>query len=147
MRVNIDPKHDRAVEPLAGSSAGPAASDRVCCGSFSDERLAQLRALVGPRLCTSLGPKGTARFGAPRYGAPAGTLPAPCAQVPHRYRGACPDRPAVRRDRPPAGLQVHVWTIDDADEMTELLDLGVDGLMTDRPALLREVLVARGAWA
>jgi glycerophosphoryl diester phosphodiesterase len=44
------------------------------------------------------------------------------------------------------GLDVHVWTIDDADEMRELLDLGVDGIMTDRPAVLKSVLIERGEW-
>ena len=39
-----------------------------------------------------------------------------------------------------------MWTIDDADEMRRLLDIGVDGLMTDRPAVLRDVLVERGEW-
>jgi glycerophosphoryl diester phosphodiesterase len=44
------------------------------------------------------------------------------------------------------GVQVHVWTIDDRIEMARLLDLGVDGIMTDRPAVLKELLVQRGAW-
>jgi glycerophosphoryl diester phosphodiesterase len=44
------------------------------------------------------------------------------------------------------GLQVHVWTIDDPDEMAGLLDLGVDGIMTDRIAVLKEVFIQRGVW-
>jgi glycerophosphoryl diester phosphodiesterase len=48
---------------------------------------------------------------------------------------------AHRRD-----LQVHVWTINDADEMHRLLDLGVDGIMTDRPEVLKAVLEERDAW-
>ena len=48
---------------------------------------------------------------------------------------------AHRRD-----MQVHVWTIDDADEMVRLVDLGVDGIMTDRNAVLKDVLTAKGRW-
>jgi glycerophosphoryl diester phosphodiesterase len=40
-----------------------------------------------------------------------------------------------------------VWTVDDPDEARAMLDLGVDGIMTDRPAMLREVLEERGLWA
>ena len=68
------------------------------------------------------------------------------AQLPVRV-GRLPVVDAVSlRAAHAAGLEVHVWTIDRASEMHRLLDLGVDGLMTDRPDLLRDVLVVRGAW-
>jgi len=44
------------------------------------------------------------------------------------------------------GVDVHVWTIDDRDEMGRLLDLGVDAILSDRPTLLKEVFAERGVW-
>jgi len=146
VRVNIDPKHDAAVDPLAAVIERTGAIDRVCVGSFSDQRITRLRTALGPRLCTSLGPKAIARLRGGSFGLPAGRIDGGCAQVPHAYKGvAVTDRRFVERAHA-AGLQVHVWTIDDPTEMHELLDLGVDGIMTDRPAVLRDVLRSRGAW-
>jgi glycerophosphoryl diester phosphodiesterase len=67
-------------------------------------------------------------------------------QVPHR-RGplTVASRGLIRRAHA-NGLQVHVWTIDDPAEMRELLDRGVDGIMTDRTDLLKVVLDERGQW-
>ena len=45
-----------------------------------------------------------------------------------------------------AGLQVHVWTVNEEAEMNRLLDIGVDGLITDRPDRLKDVLIDRGEW-
>jgi glycerophosphoryl diester phosphodiesterase len=146
VRVNIDPKHDAAVDPLAAVIERTGAIDRVCVGSFSDQRITRLCGALGPRLCTSLGPKAIARLRGGSFGLPAGRIDGGCAQVPHAYKGvAVTDRRFVERAHA-AGLQVHVWTIDDPTEMHELLDLGVDGIMTDRPAVLRDVLRSRGAW-
>jgi glycerophosphoryl diester phosphodiesterase len=147
LRVNIDPKHDSAVDALAATLRRHGAVDRVCLGAFSDRRLARLRNLLGPRLCTSLGPAGVTRLRAASYGPPSGRLDAGCVQVPPAQgRVTIVDARFVaaahRRD-----LAVHVWTIDDPIEMGRLLDLGVDGIMTDRPAVLKEVLVDRGQWA
>jgi glycerophosphoryl diester phosphodiesterase len=68
------------------------------------------------------------------------------AQVPVRYgRIRVVDRRFVSYAHR-LGLQVHVWTIDEPTAMNELLDLGVDGIMTDRVDVLRDVYAARGAW-
>ena len=146
LRVNVDAKADGAVEPLAAVLERTGSVDRVCAGSFSGRRTALLRARLGPRLCTSLGPWGTVRLRLASLALPTGSLPAACAQVPVR-QGPVPvvDRRFVAAAHRRA-LQVHVWTIDDRVEMERLLDLGVDGLMTDRPSALKEVLTSRGAW-
>ena len=69
-----------------------------------------------------------------------------CLQVPQRYGPV----KIITRDfinkAHSRGLQVHVWTVDDRKEMSELLDLGVDGLMTDEPGTLKNVLLERGEW-
>jgi glycerophosphoryl diester phosphodiesterase len=146
LRVNIDPKHDAAVEPLADLIERTGAIDRVCIGSFSDRRLRRLRARLGERLCWSFGPRGIARVRLGSYGMPVGHLPAACIQIPVR-RGwvTLVDRRLVDYSHD-QGLAVHVWTIDDAAEMGRLLDLGVDGIMTDRPEVLKDVLTRRGQW-
>ena len=147
LRVNIDPKHDSAAAPLAAAAIRRTGSiDRVCVGAFSDRRLAGIRRDLGPRLCTSPGPAGVARLRLSSLGAPIGPPNVGCVQIPVS-QGPIPlvDGALIRRAHE-ADLQVHVWTIDDPDEMDRLFDLGVDGVMTDRPAVLRGVLEARGQW-
>ena len=70
-----------------------------------------------------------------------------CVQVPTAMKGVqVVDRRfvATAHER---GLQVHVWTIDDRADMERLLDLGVDGIMTDQPQVLKDVLLERGSWS
>lgn len=145
VRVNIDPKHDASVEPLAKVIGRTGAADRVCVGAFSDERLERIRALV-PGVCTSLGPMGTLQLGLAARGEEIGPLPSPCAQVPTHFEEYEIVTPAFVAEAHRRGMQVHVWTIDDAAEMERLVDLGVDGVMTDRNQVLKDVLVARGLW-
>jgi glycerophosphoryl diester phosphodiesterase len=147
LRVNIDMKHDTAVEPLIDVLRKTDAYDRVCVGAFSDKRLARFRNLVHDRVCTSMGPVAIARLRAASYGVPVGHVGGACSPVPVR-RGPFPVTDRRYLDTAHArGIRVHIWTIDDAPEMERLLDLGVDGIMTDRPAVLKDVLVRRGQWA
>ena len=142
LRVNIDVKTPSAVEPLVEVIRRAGAVDRVCVGSFYDRLIPMVRALLGERLCTSLGPREVLalRLGALRR------TPAGCAQVPPgllRIRVIDARFVAAAHRR---GLPVHAWTVNDPAEMHRLLDLGVDGIMSDDAPALRAVLVARRAW-
>ncbi len=143
VRVNIDCKTDAAVDALVAALQASNALDRVCVGAFSDRRMRKLRALLGPGLCSALGPRGVASL---LYGRMRSTA-AHTAQVPVRQGPltVISDRFMKRANR--LGLQVHAWTIDEAGEMNRLLDLGVHGIMTDKPMVLRDVLIARGMWS
>lgn len=141
-RVNIDCKADSAVAALVATLRRLDCLDRVLVGGFSDARLRRLRNEFGDALCTSFGPQQVAAL---RF---TGRVPwgGEAAQVPVR-QGRLTIVNELMLDRAHRrGLHVHVWTIDDPDEMHRLLDLGVDGLMTDRPQILKDVLLARGAW-
>ncbi len=147
LRVNIDPKHDAVVEPLAALLRELDAVDRVCVGSFSDRRIDRMSELLGPELCTSLGPKGVAKLRASSFGLGRRHPGGRCVQVPVTTAGVTlVDRRFIERAHA-CSLDVHVWTIDDPDEMHRLLELGVDGIMTDRPAVLRDVMIERGCWS
>ncbi|MGE5831179.1 MAG: glycerophosphodiester phosphodiesterase family protein [Micromonosporaceae bacterium] len=154
-RFNIDMKADSAVGPTLAAVARLTARDRVLLASFDDRRIRWVRHACGPRQATSLGRRETAalrlgslhprRLPGRRLG---GFVPGvAAAQVPVRFRGVRVVDARFVRHAHRLGLQVHVWTIDDPTEMHELLDLDVDGIMTDHIEVLREVLTARGQWA
>ena len=146
LRVNVDPKQDAAVVPLVSVLVRTNALDRVCVGSFSDRRLARVRRLTGNRVCTSTGPVEVARLRLAAMRVPSGRFVGACAQVPLRYRGISVVDPQFIAAAHRRGLPVHVWTVNDPARMERLLDQGVDGLMTDRPVVLKEVLQRRGEW-
>ena len=146
LRINIDPKHDEVVGPLGDLLERTGTLDRVCIGSFSDRRLERLRSRFGADLCTSMGPRQIAALRVASLGIPIRPGRADCVQVPVSTRGVpIVDRRFLRRCHA-ASLPVHVWTVDETAEMERLLDLGVDGIMTDRPLVLRGVLESRGLW-
>ena len=145
LRVNIDPKTSACVEPLVGLVDRLGAWDRVGFGSFSDRRLRRIRALSRGRACTSMGPQ--AVLVARAAVAATGRMPrrhADCLQLPLRAGPVALVTGDLVRAAHRAGLPVHVWTVNDEETMHEVLDLGVDGVMTDRPRLLRAVLRDRG---
>ncbi|WP_212818196.1 glycerophosphodiester phosphodiesterase [Polymorphospora rubra] len=148
VRFNVDVKSDAGVEPAVADVRRAGAGDRVLLASFSDARLNRLRALAGPSIATSLGMRSVARLRLASLHGRRITLPPSvvAAQVPVRY-GRIPvvDRRLIAYAHR-LGLHVHVWTIDEPAQMDGLLDLGVDGIMTDHVDVLRDVYLRRGHW-
>jgi glycerophosphoryl diester phosphodiesterase len=145
--VNLDVKSDEGVGPTVDAIRSTGTLDRVCVGAFSTPRIEAVRQVLGPKLCTSLGPRAALGLRFARITARNRSLLAGrCAQVPARIgRRVFIDERYVSIAHA-LGLPVHAWTVNDRAEMSRLLDLGVDGIMTDRADLLRDLLVARNAW-
>lgn len=149
LRLIIDPKADDVVAPLIEVLRRTNARERVCIGSFSAHRLRRVRTEAPG--CTSCGPAEVVRLRAESWGIPAGKLGADCAQVPPRqplFGGL--SMPVVDaaflRAAHARGMPVQVWTVDDDAEMERLLDLGADGIMSDRVTALKNVFERRGLW-
>lgn len=155
-RFNIDIKSEPAIHPLVAMIDRFGAHDRVCVGSFSASRMATFRRLTDGQVATSATPGEVAALrvvpsaGFVRRtrgpGLRSGRGRPAVLQVPHHRGRLTVVTPGLVRRAHAAGLHVHVWTVDEPEEMRELLEKGVDGLITDRTDVLRDVLVARGQW-
>ncbi|CAH0180337.1 Glycerophosphodiester phosphodiesterase [Arthrobacter sp. Bi83] len=159
-RFNLDVKDWNSVRSLAAAIERHALHDRVLIASFSDRRRRAVLRLLSRRTASSAGTAANAAFVAlspllavPGVGALARAVvgrvlrDVDALQVPVRYRAVQVVTPGFVRRAHDLGLYVHVWTINEPAEMHRLLDLGVDGIVSDRADLLREVLVSRGAWS
>lgn len=147
VRWNVDVKAEPALRPLLDLIERADAWRRVCVGSFSEARVVRAQGLAGPRLATSYGTRGVLGLRLRSWGIPAALRrSAVAAQVPVAQSGIPVVDHRFVRTAHASGLQVHVWTVNEADHMHRLLDLGVDGIMTDHIDILRKVLEDRGTW-
>jgi glycerophosphoryl diester phosphodiesterase len=147
VRWNIDVKAEPALRPLLELIGRTSAWDRICVGSFSEARVVRAQRLAGPRLATSYGTRGVLGLRLRSWGAPAPLRrSAVAAQVPETQSGIQVVDHRFVRAAHARGLQVHVWTVNEPARMHRLLDLGVDGIMTDHIDTLRKVMEDRGVW-
>lgn len=148
-RLNVDLKAPSCVDPIIDLLDRTRAHDRVCIGSFHEPTLRRFRRRVTRPVATSAG---VGLVLALRF-APFPVRSAPwlrdsgaVLQVPVRSRGVpVLDRRLIEVAHA-SGRHVHAWTIDEPAEMERLIDLGVDGIITDRTDVLRDVLRSRGLW-
>jgi len=149
--VNIDVKHKSGIEPIAKAIERTKAHDRVCVASFSTSRRKATVALLSQPVATSAGTSEVAAFLAAArarcdFGVRRALRNVDALQVPmNAGRVAIVDQVTVAAAHR-AGKRVHVWTPNTPPEMKYLVDLGVDGIITDRADLLKKVLQARDLW-
>lgn len=148
-RFAVDVKDAGVIRPLAELLRRTGAAERVCVGGAWDGWLNELRERTGPALASALGWRGlSVLLACARAGVapPRAVLAGSFVHVPVRVAGRPVFSERVAQAAHGLGLRVLVWTVDKPAVMHRLLDAGADGVITDRPDLLREVLVARGSW-
>lgn len=144
-KFNVDLKIDAVVDPAAAVVANANAVDRVLFASFSEARRTRAAELL-PGVATSVGTAGMLRIISAQLRRSAhrerrwraAAVGAVAVQVPRSLRGVRIVTPAFISAAHAAGLEVHVWTINDPEEMRELRVMGVDGIVTDRSDLALE---------
>ena len=146
IKINIDPKNDHCMDELISFLKNNNYFDRICIGSFSGKRLEKLRNVFGSKLCTSAGPKEVLKLKLASISQLNISINAQCVQVPVKYYGIkIIDKNFVEFCHS-LNLKVHVWTINDILEMKRLLDLGVDGIISDNLEGLKRVFSKRNIW-
>ena len=145
VRIILDLKRDGLSEPLWRLVEAHRLHDRLIVGSFSDRRLSEFRKISGGSVASSTGP---ARSVAAFAGAVMGRAPrlADAVQFPTRLGPLHPLNARTVASFHRRGYQAHVWTVNEASEMHRFYDLGVDAVISDRPDVLRQVLIERGVW-
>lgn len=150
-RFTVDVKDPSVLPGLVDVLRAPGAAARVCLAGTWDRHLEHAARQL-PEISTALGWSSLiGLIAAARLGAPPAVLRsrrrgARFAHVPDRFLGQGVLSHRVVACAGELGLKVLAWTVDEPARMHQLLDLGVTGLITDRPDLLREVLISRGAW-
>ena len=144
-RFNIDLKADNTVQPFLALIQHLRCQDRLCVGSFSHERVLAVRAAF-PGICTSLTPKEVFWARLRSFHIPTFKIEGDCAQVPERSGNIPLVDPRFLTSARKLGIQTHVWTINEAQDMRRLSNLGVEGLMTDDASALKHVLQDLGRW-
>ena len=139
---NIDLKAPQSEWAVAEVIARMRATDRSLVGSFNDRRIARFRRITKGSVATAAGPSASiAMYAASRVGRTV-RRDVDAYQLPMKVRGGGVDQKLVDAVHE-SGAQLHVWTVNEPEPMGELLDLGVDGLVTDRPDILHDVLQER----
>ena len=143
---NIDIKRADGTKPLANFLNTHPQAHRVVAASFVGARLKELKSLVKKPVPVTAVQNDIIRIMLIGLGLPLKRPDVVAVQVPISHYGIPIVTKWFVRQCHKLDIKIHVWTIDDEQEMRWLIDCGVDGVMTDRPSLLKEVCLDKGCW-
>lgn len=144
LRFNIDIKTEEALEETIRIVKHMNFLDQTCLASFSSSRLKRIKNLAGPAACISSGQMDIFKMMCQSIGISFKQTENHCAQIPVKQWGVPVLTKRFMNIAQQQNKFVHVWTIDDKDQMFELIEFGVDGLMTDKPSILKEAMMEKG---
>tara|TARA_B100001559_G_scaffold190582_1_gene159483 strand:+ start:214 stop:966 length:753 start_codon:yes stop_codon:yes gene_type:complete len=145
INFNIEPKTERSAYLLLDELKKQKNLDQFCVGSFKSETLNIMRKGFNDKICTSMSQDEVISYFLNRL-IPFSKNAAPCVQIPMYFYGLQIVTKNLVDYVHNTGKKIHVWTINDENKMKTLIDYGVDGIMTDRPKKLKEVLTERKLW-
>ena len=135
----IDFKTDEVVAPALDVIGKTKSFERICVASFNSERLKRVRSTY-PDLCISMGPNEVIKTLISSFGLYNDSIDGDCLQIPIRYYGVRVVTKRFVKYLKSKGLKIMVWTINDVKTFEYLIELKVDGIITDKPKLLFETL-------
>ena len=143
-RFNIDVKSPQAGAAVAVAVLAAEATDRVLITSFSSTRRAEAVRLIPGVASSASAPRFALILALAKLGllaiAPRAVVAVDAVQVPPRHGRLEIATDRVVRALHRRGIEIHIWTVNDPEQMRRLLELGVDGIVTDRPDLALELL-------
>lgn len=135
----IDFKTDEVAMPALEVIKRTKSNERVCIASFNSKRLSLVRE-NSPELCISMGPIEVLNTVLSRFKLYGSAIPGDCLQIPIYYYGLRLVTKKFVDYVQSKGLKIMVWTINDINTFNYLIDLNVDGIITDKPKLLFETI-------
>lgn len=143
---NIDCKVDETVQPLINLINNKDFINRVCIGSFSQKRINFIRKSLGKDVKTSMGPAEVILSKFLSYTSLGYNFKSSYTSIPIRRYGINLLEERNIKYLKSNNQKVIAWTINDEDQMKMLINIGIDGIMTDNLTLLKKVLIEESLW-
>ena len=143
---NLDAKTWKSTMPIVETIKNMGCRSRVCIGSFNDWRINAIIKELGLETCHSMGTSNVIKF---YLGAQLGTeqhFTSQCIQLPIKMFGISLTTRQVLSYARKLGIKIHFWTVNNPVVMQNLLELNVDGIMTDDCALLKTIMEEKHKW-